>query len=231
MGVVKDERGLTLIEILGALVIFGLVAGLLSSVLFSISKAATVQGQQVEFQQTANMMIAQIEKISKTSELYQDANYLGKFVHPDKWKETHIVKIVEGEANSSPENLPSRPGVNPIYITDINDAQNLKVDSYHIKESKIKIKVLQQKNENDERKTVYGTANYRDTFTIQTSGIILFYQEAINFSDYYDPLASVWDMEKLLEDNKSNIRYSRKFVSNYRDDQKAKGGVPGNGRW
>lgn len=230
MTIIKDERGLSLIELLGALVIFGLVSVLLSSVLFSISKASTVQSQQVEFQQTANMMILQIEKISKTAEIYQKANYWGKFTDTSAWKETHIVKIVEGDEKESDENTPGNSGVNPIYLTDINDAENAKTTSYQIKEKDLKIKILQQKNEHEERKTTYGTTSYRDTFTIQTSGIILFYKDTITFSDYYTA-AGVWEMDKLLADNKEKIHYSRKFVSNYRDDDKAKGAVPGNGRW
>lgn len=230
MRLLKDERGLSLIEVLGALAIFGLVAILLSSVLFSISKASTIQGQQVEFQQTANMMIAKIEKISRTPEVYEDANYFGKFNGKISWKETHIIRLTKDNQTDSEVNKPFEDGVNPIYLTDINDNANQKSDSFEIKDKTIKIKVLLQKNENDQRKTSYGTSNYRDTFTIQTSGIILFYQESINFTPYYTS-NGVWDLEKLVTDNKAKIRYSRQFVCSYRDDQKAKGEAPGNGRW
>lgn len=228
---IKDEQGLTLIEVLGSLVIFGLVATLLSSILFSISKASTIQGQQVEFQQTANMMIAKIEKISRTPEVYQDANYFGKFNEELNWKETHIVRITDGDLLDSEVNAPSQEGLNPIYLTDINDNTHAKSDSYSIKDKTIKIKVLLQKNENDTRKTSYGTASYRDTFTIQTSGIILFYQDSINFPPYYNSESGTWNMKELLKDHKKKIRYSRQFVSSYRDDDKAKGESPGNGRW
>lgn len=230
MRLINDERGLSLIEVLGAMVIFGLVAILLSSVLFSISKASTIQGQQVEFQQTANLMVAKIEKISRTPEVYKEANYFGKF-SGGSWKETHIIKITEGNVTESLVNKPSDEGVNPIFLTDINDNSNQKSDSYYVKDRNVKIKVLLQKNENDNRKTTYGTTSYRDTFTIQTSGIILFYQESIDFTPYYDSATGVWDMEKLLADSKKKIHYSRKFVCSYRDDEKAKGDTPGNGRW
>ncbi|MBP1042802.1 type II secretion system protein [Vagococcus sp. BWB3-3] len=230
MKILKDERGLSLIELLGALAIFGLVAILLSSVLFSISKASTVQGQQVEFQQTANLMVSQIESISKTPGIYQDAQYYGKFTAPDKWKDIHIVKTGADASNPSADDKYAS-GANKIYVTDINDNDNTKADTYQIKEAGIKIKVLQQKNENDERKTHYGTGNYRDSFSIQTSGIVLFYKEEIEFSKYYDKSTGTWQLEKLLAENSNKVKYSRKFVYSYRDDQKAKGDVPGNGRW
>lgn len=233
MTVIQNEEGLSLIEVLGALAIFGLVATLLSSVLFSISKASTIQGQQVEYQQTANLMIAQIEKINRNSDIYTEANYFGKFNPNVNWKETHIIKLTDGDTSKAQTNAPSKDGLNPIFLTDINDNSNLKAESYQIKDRAVKIKVLLQKNEHEARKTSYGTSSYRDTFTIQTSGIILFYKGSINFTPFYDSDSGVWDMENLLTatSTKDKIQYSRKFVSSYRDDQKAKGDTPGNGRW
>lgn len=231
MAVLKDEQGLTLIELLGALTIFGIVSILLSSILFNIAKASSTQGRQVEIQQTANNMVVQIEDISKLEGIYAKAGYYGKFQDATSWNTSHIVKVLDGDSEEASEIGVFAQGENTLFLTDINDNLNKKVISYRIQDTNIKIKVLQQKNENSQTKTIYGTPNYRDLFSIQTTGVILFYQHTIDFSKYYDSDVGVWQTDKLLGEEQNKIIGSRKFVVNYRDDQKAKGEVPGNGRW
>lgn len=224
---IKNEQGLTLIELIGATVVFGLAFLLFSGILFSISKTSTVQGQQVEIQQIANSMVAQMESISKIDGIYEEAGYLGKF-ESKSWSTKHIIKSLD--KNNLVELLPLAQGENPIYVSDILDTLNNRAESYQIKDSEVKVKLIQQKNENEVTNTIYSTPNYRDTFSIQVSGAILFYKEEIDFSRYYDTATGLWQIEKLLEEEQT-IVYSRKFVLTYRDDQKANGEVPGNGRW
>lgn len=224
----KEEKGVTLIELLGVLAIFGLVSILLSGVLFSISKASAVQGQQVEFQQLANNMIAQMESISDISDLNKDATYYGKFNTPAAWKKLSIVKVMTTDMQ---EIQFFAQGKNSIALSDINDTLNRRARTYQVSDKKIKMKILQHKNENAVTKTAYSTPNYRDTFSIQTTGVILFYEEAIPFTTYYDDDSGLWDIEKLLATEEASIHYSRKFVYSYRDELKAQGEVPGNGRW
>ncbi|MBL1229156.1 type II secretion system protein [Enterococcus sp. BWB1-3] len=223
----QDENGLSMFELIGAITIFGLASFLFSAILFSIFRASVLQGQQLELQQTANNLVAQMEGISKIENIYKDAGYRGKF--NSDWSEAHIVKILAADKMS--ELLSIDQGDNPLYISDILDTSNQRASSYHVKDQNIKIKLIQQKNENEVTKTIYATPNYRDTFSIQTSGVILFYKEEIEFSDYYDSSAGLWALEQLLAENEASIVYSRKFVLTYRDDEKASGEVPGNGRW
>ncbi|MGL4696658.1 PulJ/GspJ family protein [Enterococcus larvae] len=225
---IKDERGLSLMELIGAIILFGLASLLFGGVLFSIAKASEVQGQQVALQQTANGMVAQMESISRIENIYENAGYRGKF-NSSNWTDTHIIKTLSEDKLS--EIQPLAQGENPLYISDILDTTNKRSSSYQVKNKNVKIKLIQQKNENEATNTIYATPNYRDTFSIQISGIILFYEDEITFADYYDSSSGLWEIEELLQQNEAMIVYSRRFVLTYRDDEKASGEVPGNGRW
>ncbi|WP_321383599.1 type II secretion system protein [uncultured Enterococcus sp.] len=225
---IRDERGLSLMELIGAIILFGLASLLFGGVLFSIAKASEIQGQQVNLQQTANGMIAQMESISKIENIYEEAGYRGKF-NSSNWTDSHIIKSLSEEKLT--ELQPLSQGENPLYLSDILDTTNKRAMSYQVKNKQIRIKLIQQKNENESTNTIYATPNYRDTFSIQTSGIILFYEGDISFADYYESSTGLWAIEELLKQNEAEIVYSRRFVLTYRDDEKASGEVPGNGRW
>ncbi|WP_086348143.1 hypothetical protein [Candidatus Enterococcus clewellii] len=224
----NNERGLSLVELLGAIILFGLASLLFGGVLFSIAKTSEVQGQQVAIQQTANGMVAQMESISTIENIYEKAGYRGKF-NSSNWVDAHIVKALSEDRLA--EIQPLAQGQNPLYLSDILDTTNQRAQGYQVKDKTIKIKLIQQKNENEQTKTIYATPNYRDTFSIQTSGVILFYKKDIAFDGYYTSETGLWAIEELLQENEDSIVYSRKFVLTYRDDEKASGEVPGNGRW
>lgn len=231
--IVEDERGLSLIEVLSVLTISGVVFALISGLFLSITKTTSIQGGKVEMQQTANGILAQVERISNISGIYEQAGYLGKFVGSsgtNAWNDAHIVKLLqEDETGDWLETSRTDQGLNRIAVTDITDTLNQSKEIFQIKNSETKIKILQQKNENELTKTIYTTPNYRDTFSIQTTVMVLFYNEEIDFSDYYDAITGFWDYSGIKE--LPNVLYSRESVFNYRDDAKSKGEIPGNGRW
>ncbi|QIL45811.1 type II secretion system protein [Vagococcus coleopterorum] len=226
----KDERGVSLIELIGVTVLLGVMSILISGIFFTTVKTTDIQGEKVQIQQAANNMFAQMESISKIKNIYKDAGYLGKFTGVD-WHKAHIIKPLAEDAATG-EWLAMKDeeqGTNKIAITNINDTLNKTKTTYQIKNPKIKIKILQQKNENEVTNTQYKTPNYRDTFSIQTTVMVLFYKDDINFSEYYEAESGTWEFDKLSK--LTNTVYSRKSVMYYRDDDKAKGDVPGDGRW
>lgn len=231
--IVKDERGLSFIEVLSVLTICGVVFALVSGLLLSISKTTSIQAEKIEMQQTANSILAQVERISNISGIYEQAGYLGEFVGSsgtNAWNDAHIVKLLQEDGTGEwLETSRIGPGGNRIAITDITDTLNQSKEIFQMKNSETKIKILQQKNENELTKTIYTTPNYRDTFSIQSTVMVLFYNEKIDFSDYYDEITGFWNYNEIKE--LPNVLYSRESVFCYRDDAKSKGEVPGNGRW
>lgn len=233
----ENEKGITLIELLAGVMLLTLVGSLLMGVLDGVNKIHTSQSQRVEYQQVANSIYAHMNYIAKIDGLAEKAGYKGKFDSPSAWAESHIVKVLEvpqGKGSSdSPETFSeiglAADGSNRIALTDILDTMNERNRVYSLTNKKQKIKVIQQKNKNEATNTIYGTPNYRDTFTIQMSVLILFYEGDISFSSYYDGSQQEWDIETLKSLN--NVKYTREFEITYRDEEKAEGGVPGDGRW
>lgn len=224
---IADEKGISTVELLGAVLIFGIVIAMFSSTLHLIVQASTLQGRIVRYQQMANEIVAQTEGIAKTNGIYEQAGYLGKFDSLN-FHEEHILKVIPEGASG--ENMTDQ-GSSRLMLTDINDTTNSRGRYYDTKDSNIKLKLIQQKNENEVTRTQYYTANYRDTFTIQTKVLLIFYTGDINFSDYYDYSTGWWQLADLLADYQEQAIYHREFSIQYRDDDKARGGVPGDGRW
>lgn len=227
--IIKEEHGVTLIELLAVLAILGIVFSLSSGLFYSIAKTSSTQGQMVEIQQKANGMVAEIERISNVPGLYEQAGYIGKYVGKD-WKETHIIKPLKLDSKGNyVEMATTDGGENKLALTDITDTLNHSKKVFQIDNAAIKIKVMQEKNENEKTKTIYATPNYRDTFSIQTTVLILFYKGELDFAPYYDASAGSWDFAKLKA--LPNVVYAREAIVQYRDNAKAKGAIPGNGRW
>ncbi|WP_207695390.1 hypothetical protein DOK67_0001767 [Enterococcus sp. DIV0212c] len=239
--ILKDEDGLTLIEMIATLAIFSIVILFFGAIIGSIGKAFSIQGQKVEFQQTANDIVAQINQLSKKKGLYEKAGYLGKFPTTassgNPWQTDQIISVFDSEAtNQKPIDL-TEQGKNKIGLTDILDAtkdsgKNSEARFYRLKNQEYKIKIFQQKNKNESLKTQFKTPNYRDTFTIQTSVTILFYKGTIDFNRYVkNGEINLSGKDGVEEKEAAAILYSRKAEFTYRDELKAKGEIPGEGRW
>ncbi|MGK0551206.1 pilus assembly FimT family protein [Enterococcus faecalis] len=228
LGQLKDERGLSLVELLGVISLLGIISALFSGTFYLIVQASSFQGQIVAYQQTANQIRTQVEAITRIDGIYQRAGYLGKY-DSKKFQEEHIVKVVS--ADQREELALTSEGANQLYLTNINDTLNQQGQLYQLKNPQVKLKFIQQKNENEATKTHYYMPNYRDTFTIQTKCFLLFYKGTIDFDKYYNSQTGWWQLDKLQQENQHSIVYQRSFTVTYRDDEKASGGVPGNGRW
>ncbi|MGX7420622.1 pilus assembly FimT family protein [Carnobacterium gallinarum] len=225
----KEERGVTLVELITILALLGIVFSLSGGLFYSIAKTSSIQKQMVEIQQTANGIVSEIESISKIPGLYEEAGYIGKYVGKE-WEETHIIKPLKfDEAGDPVEMTVTDEGENRIALTDITDTLNQSKQVFQLNNPEIKIKIMQEKNENELTKTIYSTPNYRDTFSIQTTVMVLFYRDKIDFSKYHDDRTGGWSFDELKA--LSNVVYSRETVVQYRDNAKAKGDIPGNGRW
>jgi len=225
---IKNENGTSLIELLGVLVISGILFSLIITIFSTITKVSSIQTQQVEMQIVANNIVYKLEKISRIEDIYSNAGYFGKFV--GNWEENQINKVLKKSSTDEwIEIKKNDQGDNLIALTDINDSLYERLELFKIKDSNIKIKILQQKNKNDITKTIYKMPNYRDSFSIQTSFAIIFYENEFDFQFYYNSQTNSWDYEGMKNDR--NLRYIREGELSYRDDAKAKGELPGNGRW
>lgn len=222
-----DEQGVSLVELLGAIVIFSTFVAIFSSTLYIIIQASVRQGRIAAFQGMANEIVAQVQQIAKIDGIYEYAGYLGKY-DSLLFHEEHIVKVMPEGAISAGITDEGSPRM---IVTDIADTSNIRGRLYDTKDHEIKLKIIQQKNENEATLTQHYTPNYRDTFSIQSKVLILFYKETIHFQDYYDDTTGWWQLEDLLDDHQEQTVYQREFTVTYRDDEKARGGVPGNGRW
>lgn len=222
-----DEQGVSLVELLGAIVIFSAFVAIFSSTLYLIIEASARQGRIATLQGMANEIVTQAQQIAKIDGIYEYAGYLGKY-DSLLFHEEHIVKVMpEGTLGAGITD----EGTSRMIVTDIADTSNIRGRLYDTKDSEINLKIIQQKNENEATLTHHYTPNYRDTFSIQTKVLILFYKETIDFQDYYDDTTGWWRLEDLLDDHQKQTVYKREFTLSYRDDEKARGGVPGNGRW
>ncbi|MEB6145951.1 PulJ/GspJ family protein [Enterococcus casseliflavus] len=158
----QDERGVTLVELLGAIVIFGIIIALFSGTLFLIVQASVRQGRIAAFQGIANEIMAQAGQIAKIDGIYEHAGYLGKY-DSLLFHEEHIVKTMpEGTLGAAI----TEEGSPRMVVTDITDTNNIRARVYDTKDPTIKLKIIQQKNENEATLTHHYTPNYRDTFSI-----------------------------------------------------------------
>lgn len=227
---INNQRGLTLVEVLGTVVILGVTFILSASIIFNIFKVTNLQRQKVEMQQVSNGIVTEIERINQMKNLYDEAGYRGKFMDQKDWFQKHIVKVLKssGEANQWSLLTVTDEGENSIWLTDINDTLNQQAILFKITDPEIKIKIIQQKNENSVSKTLYGMKDYRENYTIQTTAMILFYKESLNFSRYYNQDTGQWNVVSLKK--QPNVLYTRLFTSYYKDKAQEKGEVPGDGR-
>lgn len=235
----KDEKGLSLVEMIATLAIFSIVILFFGMIINSLGKAFTIQGQQVEFQQIANDMIVQMNGIMNKKGLYEKAGYLGKFTTngttgKSSWLDQQVITVFDPERADLKSIDWIDAGKNRIGVTDVLDAEKSAGKTYQLKNKDYKIKVFQKKNKNESLKTQFETPNYRDTFTIQTSVTILFYKDQIDFSDYLEAGGEDINLsgaQGIEEKEAAKILYVRKAELTYRDEMKARGEIPGEGRW
>ncbi|WP_312542648.1 prepilin-type N-terminal cleavage/methylation domain-containing protein [Enterococcus sp.] len=223
----KNENGFTLVETLSALVILGILGGGIIGICLQIMSISTLQSKKIEFQQISNNIVLEMEKISQIDGLYEQAGYLGKYVGVP-WNDAHIIKVLN-TAGALEEIDKMAEGAHQIGLTHINDNLNQTITYFGIKDDTIKIKIFQNKNEHDVTKTIYSLPNYRDSFSIQTTALIIFYQDQIAFSQYYNTHTGLWNFNDLS--TLENVLYARKTTFTYRDNSKARGDVPGSGKW
>jgi hypothetical protein len=231
--IIYDEEGLSLMELLGTIVILSIVLLLFSNLLNTLVLTAKNQKLHLKLQNISNQITSQGNSISRISNIYSQAGYRGLLIGDTTWNISPVMKVsqkigIDTYAELSPES----PGQSAVWINDILDSTTLK--EYSLQEEDLKIKIIQEINPEN---TAYykindiELPNYRDVFTIQTKVTLIFYKEDINFDNYYDHVTGTWNFEELFNKEKNQIVYSDNFHFEYRDDEKAKGGVPGNGHW
>lgn len=201
-----SEAGVTLIELLGSITLFGILTIFLGTILSTALTAEKKQKERLISEETANLIAAQIIKISENDALYKVSGYQDNpndpswSALPSDW-DKHQMLVVENNGSSK------------IGITDLTDVSKKRLKVYCSKIPGIKINVEQKKNENAKwatNETAWGDyvylPNYRDTFTVQSTITIEFKKE------------------------KKTI-YSRKVNVEYRDEDKASGEIGGEGWW
>lgn len=231
--IIYDEDGLTLIELLGTIVILSIVLLLFSSLLSSMVSTAKNQRLYLKLQNMSNQIASRSNSISRIPNIYSQAGYRGLLIGDTTWNISPVVKVSKKIGTDTYEELsPESPGQSAVWINDILDSTTTK--EYSLQEEHLKIKMIQEINPEN---TAYYKVNdielpnYRDTFTIQTKVTLIFYKEDIIFDNYYDQVTGTWNFKDLFNKEKNQIVYSDNFHFEYRDDEKAQGGVPGNGRW
>lgn len=156
---IRDEDGVTLVELLAGLALLSLILIPLGSVLSISAKSVKIQREQAEIQSVANLMTAQMIDISQRKNIYRNIGY--EDYGSSEWDKNHLLKIRNN-------------GSETIDITDANDTGFNRKKSYRVPSPDVTIHVDQKKNKNDQRKTNQNLYNARDTFTIQETVTIYF---------------------------------------------------------
>lgn len=147
--ILKNEDGLTLIEMIATLAIFSIVILFFGAVIGSIGKAFSIQGEKIEFQQTANDIVVQINQLSKIEGLYEKAGYLGKFPattsSENPWQTNQIISVFDSEAANQKPIALSEQGKNKIGLTDIVDATKDSGKNSNARFYQLKIKTIKSK--------------------------------------------------------------------------------------
>lgn len=156
---IKDEEGVTLVELLAGLALLSLILIPLGTVLATTSKSAKIQKEQIEIQSTVNLMVAQMIDISQRKGVYKDIGYAKE--GSSEWTQNHLIKVRNN-------------GTKSIDITDANDTSFKRKKTYSVASPDIDIFIDQKKNKNDKRKTNQLLYNARDTFTIQETVTVRF---------------------------------------------------------
>ncbi|MTD42410.1 hypothetical protein GIX45_28045 [Erwinia sp. CPCC 100877] len=237
--ILKDEQGVTLVELIATLAVFLVVLFFFGMIMSSLSKGYAMQKQQVEFQQMANDMVANMTKIVNKKGIYEKAGYLGKFktdslAGKSSWQAEQVIVVFDPERSDLKTFDWTEAGKNKISITDVLDAEKVNGRIYQLPKQDYKIKIFQQKNKNETLKTQFEAPNYRDTFTIQSSVTILFYKGDIDFNKYVEiggESINLSGTDGIENKEAEKILYIRKAELTYRDEKKAKGEIPGEGRW
>lgn len=231
--IIYDEEGLTLIEVLGTIVILSIVLLLFSNLLSTLVLTTKNQKLLLKLQNISNQIASQSNSISRIPNIYSQAGYRGLLIGDTTWNISPVVKVSQKiGADTYAELSPESPGQLAVWVNDILDSTTLK--QYSLQEEHLKIKIIQEINpENAAYYKINDIAlpNYRDSFTIQTKITLIFYKGDIIFDSYYNQATGTWDFEGLFNKEKNQIVYLDNFHFEYRDDEKARGGVPGNGHW
>jgi hypothetical protein len=237
--ILKDEQGVTLVELIATLAVFLVVLFFFGMIMSSLSKGYAIQSRQVKLQQMANDMVVQMIGIVNKEGIYEKAGYLGKFktdsvTGKSSWQTDQVVVVFDPDRSDLKTFDWTEPGTNKIAITDILDASKSNGKIYRLPNHKSKVKIFQHKNKNESLKTQFESPNYRDTFTIQNSVTILFYEGDIDFNKYVEADGETINLSGangIEEKEAKKILYIRNAELTYRDEKKAKGEIPGEGRW
>lgn len=189
--IIKDEEGVTLVELIAALALLSLLLIPLGSVLSTSAKSLKIQKEQADIQRVANIMVAQMTAISEKEQIAGAAGYINQGTN--EWDKEHFLLIRHN-------------GQEMIEVTDRLDPNFKRKKQYQVTSPDVTIHVEQEKNKNAQRQTNQLLKNQRDTFTVQETVTIRF-------------------------EKRGRELYRQQVELDFRDEEKAKGKVGGDGWW
>lgn len=189
--IIKDEEGVTLVELIAALALLSLLLIPLGSVLSTSAKSLKIQKEQADIQRVVNTMVAQMTAISEKEQIAGAAGYINQGTN--EWDKEHLLLIRHN-------------GQEMIEVTDRLDPNFKRKKQYQVTSPDVTIHVEQEKNKNAQRQTNQLLKNQRDTFTVQETVTIRF-------------------------EKRGRELYRQQVELDFRDEEKAKGKVGGDGWW
>lgn len=189
--IIKDEEGVTLVELIAALALLSLLLIPLGSVLSTSAKSLKIQKEQADIQRVVNTMVAQMTAISEKEQVAGAAGYINQGTN--EWDKEHFLLIRHN-------------GQEMIEVTDRLDPNFKRKKQYQVTSPDVTIHVEQEKNKNAQRQTNQLLKNQRDTFTVQETVTIRF-------------------------EKRGRELYRQQVELDFRDEEKAKGKVGGDGWW
>ena len=146
------------------------------------------QETKIKCQVVANRLYTDLNTVSneslvnvKSSSMKSDAQALGESGKYSRggWADNQMVKLLDASVISSPIPLTYlSPGVEQLKLVRQKDSSE--VNCYQTPTEQIKLKVYLVKNKHENQVLKQGEANFRDSFSIQSTVYVVFYKGLIN---------------------------------------------------
>ncbi|MCJ1977234.1 hypothetical protein [Pseudolactococcus paracarnosus] len=239
MTYLTDESGITLTELLAVIILLTVITTLLTTAAGRVFAIRNSQETKIKCQVVANRLYTDLNTVSneslvnvKSSSMKSDAQALGESGKYSRggWADNQMVKLLDASVISSPIPLTYlSPGVEQLKLVRQKDSSE--VNCYQTPTEQIKLKVYLVKNKHENQVLKQGEANFRDSFSIQSTVYVVFYKGTINWSNYIPEENAPMEIADVKKDMSDKIVYARVFDVTYRDDAKSAGEVAGNGKW
>lgn len=222
----KNEKGLSIIEVLTALSILSFVMVLMGGIFLQIQERHRQKSEEVNFIAVGNQVFTYVQALVKeqNQSAIDSSIYLKDNWQSIPWKSNAF--FLEKDAATDRVIAITDQGTSNFYFV-TEEMLAKKKGSVRLRNKEYKIKLIKQLAKNNQTKTLYYTRSDRMTYTMEQYVMVLIYKKEIPFENYYNATTGEWDIEGLKK--RGEISYVREFTLDYRDQERARGALPQEG--